>query len=164
MAEAIGVDAARLKIIAFVYAALLACVSGWLYAHLQRFVNPTPFGISAGHRVPVHGGGRRRRQRLGRGRRRDVITMLKEVLQDVLPKLLGRSGNFEMIVFGVLIVLMLQYARDGLWPLVARVLPRRTPSPVPDAPPLPRARANRRRPVRSSKCARPASNSAAWSR
>ena len=32
----------------FVYAALLACVSGWLYAHLQRFVNPTPFGINQG--------------------------------------------------------------------------------------------------------------------
>ena len=48
MAEAFGVDAARLKIVVFVYAALLACVSGWLYAHLQRFVNPTPFGINQG--------------------------------------------------------------------------------------------------------------------
>src|SRR5437660_2680050 len=43
MAEAFGVNGARLKIVAFIYAALLACVSGWLYAHLQRFVNPTPF-------------------------------------------------------------------------------------------------------------------------
>ena len=48
MAEAFGVDAARLKIVVFVYAALLACISGWLYAHLQRFVNPTPFGINQG--------------------------------------------------------------------------------------------------------------------
>jgi hypothetical protein len=48
MAEAFGVDGARLKIVVFVYAALLACVSGWLYAHLQRFVNPTPFSITAG--------------------------------------------------------------------------------------------------------------------
>ena len=38
----------RLKIVVFVYAALLACVSGWLYAHLQRFVNPTPFGLNQG--------------------------------------------------------------------------------------------------------------------
>ena len=29
-------------------AALLASVSGWLYAHLQRFVNPTPFSLSQG--------------------------------------------------------------------------------------------------------------------
>ena len=48
MAEAFGVDAARLKIVVFVYAALLACVSGWLYAHLQRFVNPTPFSLGQG--------------------------------------------------------------------------------------------------------------------
>src|SRR6516164_2531208 len=48
MAEAFGVNPARLKIVVFVYAALLACVSGWLYAHLQRFVNPTPFSIGQG--------------------------------------------------------------------------------------------------------------------
>ena len=48
MAEAFGVDGARLKIVVFIYAALLAAVSGWLYVHLQRFVNPTPFSIIAG--------------------------------------------------------------------------------------------------------------------
>jgi len=48
MAEAFGVNGARLKIVVFVYAALLAAISGWLYAHLQRFVNPTPFGINQG--------------------------------------------------------------------------------------------------------------------
>src|SRR5207249_8383439 len=48
MVESFGVDAGALKIIVFVYAALLACVAGWLYAHLQRFVNPTPFGINQG--------------------------------------------------------------------------------------------------------------------
>ena len=48
MAEAFGVNGARLKIIAFVYAALLACISGWLYAHLQRFINPTPFDLRQG--------------------------------------------------------------------------------------------------------------------
>jgi ABC-type branched-subunit amino acid transport system permease subunit len=32
-----------------VIAALLACaVSGWLYAHMQRFVNPTPFNLNIG--------------------------------------------------------------------------------------------------------------------
>ena len=45
MAEAMGVDTPRAKIMIFLLAALFACVSGWLYAHLQRFVNPTPFGL-----------------------------------------------------------------------------------------------------------------------
>jgi hypothetical protein len=34
-----------------------------------------------------------------------VITVLKQWLQDWLPKLLGASGNFEMIVFGVMMIL-----------------------------------------------------------
>jgi branched-chain amino acid transport system permease protein len=58
------------------------CVSGWLYAHLQRFVNPTPFA-STRDRVPVHGGGRRRRQRLGRVIGATLITLTKQVLQDI---------------------------------------------------------------------------------
>ncbi len=138
MVESFGVDGARLKIVAFVYAALLACISGWLYAHLQRFVNPTPFGINQGieylFMAVVGGAGSVWGAVVGA----TLITLLKETLQDVLPRLLGRSGNFEMVVFGILMVLLLQFARDGLWPLFARVLPQRTPPPVPDAPPLPK--------------------------
>jgi branched-chain amino acid transport system permease protein len=138
MAEAFGVDGARLKIVAFVYAALLACISGWLYAHLQRFVNPTPFGINQGieylFMAVVGGAGSVWGAVVGA----TLITLLKESLQDVLPRVLGRSGNFEVVVFGVLMVLLLQFARDGLWPLLARMLPRRAPPPVPDAPALPK--------------------------
>jgi len=116
MAEAFGVDAARLKSVTFVYAALLACISGWLYAHLQRFVNPTPFGVPMGieylFMAVVGGAGSVWGAVLGA----TVITLLKQVLQDLLPWLFGRSGNFELIVFGVLMVLILQFAREGLWP------------------------------------------------
>ncbi|MDQ6621673.1 MAG: branched-chain amino acid ABC transporter permease, partial [Pseudomonadota bacterium] len=116
MAESFGVDAAGLKIVVFVYAALLACVSGWLYAHLQRFVNPTPFGLNQGieylFMAVVGGAGSVWGAVLGAM----VITLSKEVLQSVLPTLLGKSGNFEMVVFGVLMVLLLQRARDGVWP------------------------------------------------
>jgi ABC-type branched-subunit amino acid transport system ATPase component/ABC-type branched-subunit amino acid transport system permease subunit len=136
MAEAFGVDAARLKIVTFVYAALLACISGWLYAHLQRFVNPTPFGVPQGieylFMAVVGGAGSVWGAVLGA----TIITLLKEVLQDVLPWLFGRSGNFELIVFGVLMVLLLQFARGGVWPWIERVLPRRQPPPVPPAEPL----------------------------
>jgi branched-chain amino acid transport system permease protein len=48
MPEAMDVDTARLKITVFVIASLLASVSGWLFAHFQRVVNPTPFGVEAG--------------------------------------------------------------------------------------------------------------------
>jgi ABC-type branched-subunit amino acid transport system ATPase component/ABC-type branched-subunit amino acid transport system permease subunit len=143
MAEAFGVNGARLKIIAFVYAALLACISGWLYAHLQRFVNPTPFGINQGieylFMAVVGGAGSVWGAIIGA----TLITLLKQMLQDVLPGILGRTGNFEIVVFGVLMILLLQFARNGVWPWIARWLPRRTPPPVPDAQSLP-ARAKAR--------------------
>jgi branched-chain amino acid transport system permease protein len=136
MAEAFGVNGARLKIIAFVYAALLACISGWLYAHLQRFVNPTPFDIRQGieylFMAVVGGAGSVWGAIVGA----TLITLLKQVLQDVLPALLGRAGNFEIVVFGVLMILLLQFASNGVWPWIARWMPRRAPPPVPDEPPL----------------------------
>ena len=132
MAESFGVDTARMKIIIFVYAALLASMSGWLYAHLLRFVNPTPFSINAGieylFMAVVGGAASVWGAVVGAG----ILTILKQWLQDLLPKLLGQSGNFEMIVFGVLLVLLLQRAREGVMPLVLRYFraPRR---PLPAA-------------------------------
>jgi len=137
MASAFGVDTVRLKIVVFVYAALLASVSGWLYAHLQRFVNPSPFGINQGieylFMAVVGGAGSVWGAVIGA----TLITLAKQVLQDILPTLLGRSGNFEMVVFGILMVVVLQRARDGVWPWLARLLPVRAPPPVATAAPLP---------------------------
>ena len=140
MAEAMGVNTSRSRLIIFVVAALYACASGWLYAHMQRFVNPTPFGLQIGieylFMAVVGGAGHVWGALVGAG----MITVLKQWLQDLLPKLLGASGNFEMIVFGLMMVLILQRAPDGLWPFIRRLVPlkplRRTIAA--DAEPLPR--------------------------
>ena len=119
MAESMGIDTAHYRIKLFVLAALLAAISGWLYAHLQRFVNPTPFNINIGieylFMAVVGGAGHLWGAVLGAA----LITLLKEQLQDVLPKLLGTSGNFEIVVFGLLMLLVLQRFADGLWPRLA---------------------------------------------
>ena len=136
MAEAFGVDTVRLKILVFLYAALLAGFSGWLYAHLQRFLNPTPFGLNQGieylFMAVVGGAGSVWGAVIGA----TLITLLKQVLQDILPAILGRSGNFENVVFGILMVLVLQRARDGVWPWLARWVPERAKPPIPPAAPL----------------------------
>jgi branched-chain amino acid transport system permease protein len=123
MAEAMGVNTARSRMIIFVIAALHACASGWLYAHMQRFVNPTPFGVHIGieylFMAVVGGAGHVWGALVGAG----VITVLKQWLQDWLPRLLGASGNFEVIVFGLMMVLVLQRARDGLWPILKKAVP-----------------------------------------
>ncbi|MDO8931008.1 MAG: branched-chain amino acid ABC transporter ATP-binding protein/permease [Rhodocyclaceae bacterium] len=139
MAEAMGVDTARSKTMVFLIAALFACVSGWLYAHLQRFVNPTPFGLHIGIEylfMAVIGGAAHVWGALvGAG----LITLLKQWLQDLLPRIFGASGNFEVIVFGLLMIFVLHRARDGLWPLLAMLGPAKQKArtvPVADA--LPR--------------------------
>ncbi len=138
MVESFGVDAGRLKIVVFVYAAVLACVAGWLYAHLQRFINPTPFGIPQGieylFMAVVGGAGSVWGAVVGA----TLITLLKQVLQDLLPKLLGRDGNFEIVVFGILMIFLLQRTREGVWPWLARLLPQRPTPVVAPAQPLPR--------------------------
>ncbi|MDZ4251145.1 MAG: branched-chain amino acid ABC transporter permease, partial [Sulfuritalea sp.] len=48
MTEAMGINTLRYRMVLFMLAAQFACVSGWLYAHLQRFVNPTPFSLGHG--------------------------------------------------------------------------------------------------------------------
>jgi ABC-type branched-subunit amino acid transport system ATPase component/ABC-type branched-subunit amino acid transport system permease subunit len=122
-AESFGVDTAKAKLTVFVYAAVLAGLAGWLYAHVQRAVSPSPFGINAGIEyllmAVLGGSGYVLGGVLGAG----IVTLLKDKLQDILPKLIGADGNFETIVFGILMVVVLQAARDGLWPYVARLFP-----------------------------------------
>ncbi len=123
MAESMGVDTARSRMVIFIIAALQACASGWLYAHMQRFVNPNPFGLQMGieylFMTVIGGAGQVWGALVGAG----VFTVLKQWLQDWLPKLLGQTGNFEVIVFGFGMVLLLHRFRGGLWPVLARCVP-----------------------------------------
>ena len=124
MAEAMGVNTFQTKVTAFVLAALLASVSGWLFAHFQRTVNPSPFGLKMGieylFMAVIGGVGHVWGALLGAG----LVKILEDQLQVLLPKLLGGSGNYEIIVFGILLVLVLQYARDGVWAFIEARLPR----------------------------------------
>ncbi|VVD59560.1 metal-dependent hydrolase [Pandoraea iniqua] len=132
MAEAMGVNTAWMKVVVFVYAAVLAAISGWLYAHLQRAVNPTPFNLNHGieylFMAVVGGVSHVWGAVLGAA----ILTVLKDYLQNILPVLLGANGNFETIVFGVLLVLLLQYARDGVWPFFAKIFPARRVARAPE--------------------------------
>lgn len=133
MAEAMGVNTAWMRVLIFVYAAILAAISGFLYAHLQGAVNPTPFGLNHGieylFMAVVGGVAHVWGAILGAA----ILTIVQDYLQSLLPKLLGQSGNFEIIVFGVLMVALLQYARQGVWPFVARWFPRGPRAVAPQA-------------------------------
>ena len=120
MAESMGVSTFRYKVVIFVLAAILAALSGWLYAHFQRSVNPSPFGIKLGIEylfMAVIGGVG---SVWGAFTGAAVVKVVEDQLQTFLPQLMGVSGNFEIIVFGIALVLVLQYAPKGLWPVLTR--------------------------------------------
>ena len=128
MAEAMGVNTLRYKIGIFLIAALFASISGWLFAHFQRAVNPSPFGLKMGIEylfMAVLGGAGHVWGAISGAL---VTKLLEDQLQVLLPKLIGTSGSYEVIVFGIVLVLVLKYLPDGLWSLVGRWLPapRRT--------------------------------------
>ena len=138
MAESFGVDTARLKIVVFVYAAVLASLSGWLYAHFLRFISPQPFGVNASIDylfMAVIGGST---EVWGAVTGAALLTFLREWIRDLLSKVMEQSGNFEIVVFGLIVVVMLHRTRDGLASYVARLIPHDTKHMLPvTAEPLP---------------------------
>jgi branched-chain amino acid transport system permease protein len=124
MAEAMGISTFRYKVIIFVIAAMFASISGWLFAHFQRTVNPSAFGLKMGieylFMTVVGGVGHVWGALTGA----TLTKLLDDQLQVLLPRLIGTSGSYEVIVFGIALVLMLKYQPDGLWDFVERRLPR----------------------------------------
>jgi ABC-type branched-subunit amino acid transport system ATPase component len=116
----------------FIYAAVLAGLSGWLYAHFQRAANPTPFGAQAGIEylfiAVVGGAGYVWGGVLGAA----IVVILKEILQSYLPYLFHGEGQLETIVFGILLVLLLQLAPTGAWPWLMARLPFKSNRKRPD--------------------------------
>ena len=125
MAESMGVNTFRSKLIVFIIASVFASISGWLYAHNQTFINPSPFGLQMGidylFMALLGGVGSVWGAILGSG----IFTMMRQWLQDYLPILLGNDGQYETIVFGLLIVALMQKAPMGLWPMIMKIMPKK---------------------------------------
>ncbi len=124
MVESLAIDSFRMRLAIFVFAGMLAGLSGWLYAHMQRYVSPAPFDVRPSIELLlmalVGGAGHIAGAVVGAA----VITLLKNTLQDILPVFTRYSAQLEVVVFGVLFVVILQKARAGIVPMINRYLPR----------------------------------------
>lgn len=138
LVESLGVSAYWVNLTAFIIAAFLAALSGWLYAHMSRFISPTPFEPLAGIEylmMAMIGGAT---SLIGGIVGSAVIILLKNSVQDYLPLIAkGASGQLEIVVFASIFILFLQRARQGIVPYLARFLPKTQPERPQPAPPLP---------------------------
>jgi branched-chain amino acid transport system permease protein len=62
-----------------------------------------------------------------------IVVILKEILQSYLPYLFHGEGQLETVVFGILLVALLQLAPDGVWPWLTARLPLKSGRKRPDA-------------------------------
>jgi branched-chain amino acid transport system permease protein len=139
LVESLGINAFQIKLATFVIAAFLAALSGWLYAHLSRFISPGPFdaGMGIEYLMMTMVGGSV--SLLGGVVGAAIVTLLKNSVQDYLPLLAkGASGQLEIVAFSALFILFLQRARQGIVPFLARFLPKPILSRPQPAAPLPR--------------------------
>ncbi|NPC56454.1 branched-chain amino acid ABC transporter ATP-binding protein/permease [Caenimonas soli] len=126
----VGADAFRVRLTLFVLAALLAGLAGWLYAHANRFVSPSPFDVRASIEyllMAVAGGlGHLGGALVGAA----VVLVMKNLVQDALPLISASGGQFEAVVFALLFILLLHHARGGVMGLLARWTRSHSAAPV----------------------------------
>jgi branched-chain amino acid transport system permease protein len=106
-AEAMGIDATQMKVLAFVLGAGIAGMAGVFFAGKYTFVSPESFSFLESVRVlsmVVLG---------GMGSLPGAI--LGAVLLTVLPELLRGLANYRMLLFGAALVIMMLFRPQGLW-------------------------------------------------
>ncbi len=113
--SSIGVNIQSYKLKVFILSAVYASIAGSLYAHYITFINPAVFTsmesinflimVVIGGSVNIWGG------MIGA----TVYVLLNEILKDVVPLIFPNvGGEFQIIFFGLLIVVMLIYLPSGL--------------------------------------------------
>ncbi len=113
-AEAVGFDPMRLRLVAFIISGAIAGLAGALYADLNRFVSPAMFGWHLSGELIVL-------VILG-GVARIIGPVVGAGLFVMLEHFLGQVTDFWQIWLGLILLVIVLYARGGI---VGLVSPRR---------------------------------------
>jgi branched-chain amino acid transport system permease protein len=106
-AEATGISATRLKVVAFVTGAFFAGIAGGLYAHFVTYINPSQFGFLRSFEIVVMvvvG---------GMGSIPGVI--LAAILLTVLPEALRAIAQYRMVIYALLLIIIMLVRPQGLF-------------------------------------------------
>lgn len=115
--DAVGINIMSYKLQVFMLSAMFASVAGSLMAHYVSFINPDLFGTMTSIyfliMVIIGGSSRIWGSILGAA----VYVLLGELLKQYLPILVPQVGEeFQIVFFGVLLVVTLIYMPNGLAP------------------------------------------------
>ena len=106
-AAAVGVNIARAKLQIFVFSAVLAALAGFFYAHMIMFVSPSTFGFLASVRfvtMVVIG-----------GMASIFGSLFGAGLLTLLPEVLHVFSDYEMVVYGLVLMIVMIFVPQGLF-------------------------------------------------
>ncbi len=106
-AQMLGVDTAKVKSHIFVFSAVLACITGSLFAHQQDFVSPESFSFFFSIELVtmvVLGG-------LGS----TYGAVVGAIILSLLPELLIVFEDFEVLIFGAILMTIMIFLPQGLF-------------------------------------------------
>lgn len=124
-AEIIGVDTAQFKVTALVISTMYASLAGSLYAHFQVAVSPPPFNFVASLELVVMAAVGGLASIWGAPFGVAVVFIVKEFLRARLHLLIeGAGGEHEVVAFGIILVLLMIFAPNGVINGVRHLLQR----------------------------------------
>ncbi|HBE80452.1 MAG TPA: branched-chain amino acid ABC transporter permease [Firmicutes bacterium] len=111
-AESLGINTARLRLMVFMISAGLAGLAGGFYAYAINYINPEPFGFNFSillvTMVVVGGMG-------------DLWgPLLGTVVLTIIPEVLRAFKDFDIIIYGLILMLIIIFMPQGLISLIYR--------------------------------------------
>ena len=112
-ANAMGVNVAKYKIQVFVYSAVLASIAGSLYVHHMRFVSPTGFNLNKSiiFLIMIMSG--------GMGSLWGAV--IGATLFTLLPEFLNVFDEYDILMYGVVLLGMMMFLPKGLTGLTSNM-------------------------------------------
>lgn len=103
---AVGVNTHSLKLQVFMFSAALAAVAGFLYAHFVLFISPESFGFMVSVKIVT--------MVVIGGMASVWGALLGAALLTLLPEVLHGFAEYEMIVFGLILMVVMIFMPQGL--------------------------------------------------
>lgn len=113
-ANVVGVDTARYKLQVLVVSSMIASLAGSLYAHYQALVAPGSFSFVASVELVCMAAVGGLASIWGAAFGVAFIYVVKEVLRARMHALLGTGGEYELIAYGVILILIMILMPEGL--------------------------------------------------
>ena len=106
-AEAMGINATRYKVVAFVTGAFFAGIAGGLYAHFVTYINPSQFSFVKSIEIVV--------MVIIGGMGHSVGVFISAVLLTVLPEALRPIAEYRMVIYSLALVVIMIARPQGLF-------------------------------------------------